>query len=962
MLQRDTFSLPILKGMSTEDDTKLAQNDSFNLIDNWEFNEAGGLKKRNGLETLTNAILGGGTLSKPVLVDTLKDELVCISNGIFYAYSPSRDLWVEKGYAPQAIATNTPILSANQIYSKLRMVETGNYQIVVYLKTDGSSLSLYYATIDKQSGTIIVQDQLIVAPWAVDFELVLVSTKVYVLYTDYLTSNIKYIEIQGPNFTTLGTLTNLVTDNFVSGIANEFSACTDSTFLYLAYHNSTDNKVKVSQFNSSMVLQWGTSFGTAEPTNFIRLEANAQSTTFVGVVWRRDTVSTTLNAILNKSGAVTTAEQTIDGTNAYDEFFLGYMSVADNLEIIVNVGTNAPPYNNTSYTYQVALATGVFTGRQVCSSFWECNSHGITISDRTYYLWTSPDPTQTGYLFAQPVYDYIDYKEKYLGKYLTNAGESPTNIPEGKGYPILSGTKVLIPAIKEGVGLKTIVRIEAETTIDQKLNSLEFQNVLNISGGITKIYDGGYVTEMGFHHFPIRISTTVTALGLFPAGTYSTKMTYSWSDKHGQYWESAPCAGDSFAMALNNDVTFVISSIMHTEKMNTDIYVNTYMTRANGTTYYLANSTQIPQGNATVSVHLTLQVAGTERVLYTNGGVIENIAPPASLSFASSQNRLFIHSSDDKNEIWFSKETAKGYGIETSDSFVIRGDSVALKGDIESIAAMDEKVIYFKENSIYASVGQGPNATGTQGEFTLPQLVMADVGCPYPRSIVVTPQGLMFKSLKGIYTLGRGLQVEYTGVSMDAYNSEEVTSAQLMETKNQIRFTTQNRTMVFDYFANAWTTFTNFGAEDSAQWQNRHVIAVGASDNRIKYQGTNYTDNGVAVNTTIESAWIELKDLAGFQRINRMTILGAYISPHTLAMSVYNDYKLTGPDTYNVPVSTDGIYIARVHIKNQKCTSFRFKLVETNTATLGAGFTLTGFTFDVGIKKGLYKTPSTKQG
>jgi hypothetical protein len=31
-------------------------------------------------------------------------------------------------------------------------------------------------------------------------------------------------------------------------------------------------------------------------------------------------------------------------------------------------------------------------------------------------------------------------------------------------------------------------------------------------------------------------------------------------------------------------------------------------------------------------------------------------------------------------------------------------------------------------------------------------------------------------------------------------------------------------------------------------------------------------------------------------------------------------------------------------------------------APYGAGFTLAGFTFDVGLKKGLYKTSSSKQG
>jgi hypothetical protein len=948
MLQRDTFSLPIVKGMQTQEDNKLAQNDTFETIENWEFNKLGGLKKRTGLDNITNAIQGGGVLSKPVLLDTLKDELVCISDNKLYAYSPSQNLWIPKGNAPQAIASNTPILNANNVNSQAKMVEIGNYQIYIYAKSN-----LYFSTIDKQTDTIIIQDQ-VIPNAVVDFDVVKISSKVFIVYCES-NQNIKYVEVLGPNYTTLGTPGTLASDNYFSLTPDRFSVQADSLALYLAYHNSA-GQMTVAKFDSSLILQWSLPFGPNIP-GFSAIEINAEPASKVIVVYSYDSINATYFTVINKIGTASLTHQSLDGSIGYSNFFLGYSLTLDSLEVIVNEPNFLTGNIFSSYKYIIPLS-GAPLLRVAISSLWVCHSNGYSYNNDLYYLFLNTDPGQSAYMLYSPT------ANKYLGKFLVGDAESnsTSNPPiANKGYPILSGSKILIPGIKKGVGLTSIVRLEVDTNIDQKLNSIEFHNLLNISGGITKVYDGGYIAEMGFHNYPFILSQ-VSSGGTITAGTYIFKTTYSWTDKFGQYWESSPSNITQVTVSGTQKVTLAISNLMFTEKDYKDLFINVYMTQNNGTVYYLKTNQQVVQGATVANIDITTGINGTEQLLYTNGGVIENICPPPSLSFASSQNRLFIHSSDDKNEVWFSKEISKGYGIETTDVFVIRTDSTALKGDVEAIGEMDEKVIFFNQNSIYASIGQGPNNTGTQGDFSLPQLVMADVGCPYPRSVVITPAGLMFKSLKGIYTLGRGLQVEYTGVNMEAYNSEAVTSAQLMETKNQVRFTTTTRCMVFDYFVNAWTTFSNFGCEDSAQWNNAHVIGVGSTENLVKKQGSTYADNTSPVNTTIQSTWIELKDLAGFQRINRMTILGEYESAHTLSMSVYNNYLVTSPDVYSVPVSTDGIYISRVHIKTQKTTSFRFKLVESNVAPYGAGFTLAGFTFDVGLKKGLYKTPSSKQG
>ena len=78
------------------------------------------------------------------------------------------------------------------------------------------------------------------------------------------------------------------------------------------------------------------------------------------------------------------------------------------------------------------------------------------------------------------------------------------------------------------------------------------------------------------------------------------------------------------------------------------------------------------------------------------------------------------------------------------------------------------------------------------------------------------PLGLMFKSEKGIYLLGRDFKVVYIGAAVEAYNSMTITSATLLADTNEVRFTTmEGRTLVYDYFHNRWATFTGQTAIDS---------------------------------------------------------------------------------------------------------------------------------------------------
>src|SRR6185436_6677986 len=65
--------------------------------------------------------------------------------------------------------------------------------------------------------------------------------------------------------------------------------------------------------------------------------------------------------------------------------------------------------------------------------------------------------------------------------------------------------------------------------------------------------------------------------------------------------------------------------------------------------------------------------------------------------------------------------------------------------------------VVFKKDSIYYFTGDGKNILGEQGDFFGPTRLPVDFGCVDPRSLLLTPQGLVFRTRNGMAMLDRGL-------------------------------------------------------------------------------------------------------------------------------------------------------------------------------------------------------------
>ncbi len=437
----------------------------------------------------------------------------------------------------------------------------------------------------------------------------------------------------------------------------------------------------------------------------------------------------------------------------------------------------------------------------------------------------------------------------------------------------------------------------------------ELADVLHVTGGYLSMYDSEGVVEHGFHLWPEKLSVAFTPGSGAISGTYSYIGVYEWTDAQGNRHQSAPSQAVPLTLASaanvidsGHAVTVTFPCLRVTQK--TEVVCVVYRTELNGTEWFRVTDVLVPNLSTsadTISISDTIDdahlVAGT--ALYTFGGVVENVAPPACSAIATGSNRLWVLSSANPLQVWYSKQVVPGTPAAFSDLFTINMDPRG--GPITAIANMDDYEVFFKRNSIFIVAGDGPDDTGQQNTFQTPKLVATDSGCVDPRSVVLFPGGLMYKSDKGIYVLNRGLSANYIGAEVERYNSLAVVSSNLVANRNQIRLNLEDGTqLVYDYFMEQWSTRPLFGLVDAATREDQYFYL---DSNGIAYAESplSYAIAGRSYALKLQTGWLTIGGPNGFQRVYGLMLLGDWKSPHTLRVSVAYDYNETPTQITNIP-------------------------------------------------------------
>lgn len=373
------------------------------------------------------------------------------------------------------------------------------------------------------------------------------------------------------------------------------------------------------------------------------------------------------------------------------------------------------------------------------------------------------------------------------------------------------------------------------------------------------------------------------------------------------------------------------------------------------------------------------QIVGNT-ILYTTGGVLENIGAPPSNIMTLYRSRVCLVDAEDQNLAWYSKTVVEATPVEMNDGLtVFLAPTIGAQGStgpITSMSSMDDKWVFLKKDALYYETGQGPDITGANNDFQDPVYVSSSVGCDNPQSIVLTPAGLIFQSDKGRWLLGRDLSTRYVGAPVDDLNSLTDTSAVAIPGTNQIRISTDGGpTLMYDYYYDQWGTFdTNLTSACVVDGAHTTLDKFGRV--RQEVPGT-YLDGSSPVLMSFTTGWGSLAGLQGYERAYFLYFLGQYFSPFFLNVSVAYDYSPTirqqttlvpQPDNSTFgsdPVfgasnafggTNNGVFAPRVILQKQRCQAFQVTVQEVYDASqgipAGQGLNLSGMTAVVGVKRG----------
>lgn len=510
------------------------------------------------------------------------------------------------------------------------------------------------------------------------------------------------------------------------------------------------------------------------------------------------------------------------------------------------------------------------------------------------------------------------------------------------------------------------------------------------AGGQVGMYDGAIVCEENFHIYPNSvnsssgISTSGGNIAAVADSLFSYIYLYEWIDNQGQVHRSFPspvmtpiASGHTYTFAAGTttgSITLTIPMLRVTNKPGTQVVVNVYRTKANGSVYFLlgvglvgtyGTVTNDPSINTTtfLDTFSDAQIQGNLQI-YTTGD-LGFYAPPATSALTNFKNRAIQVSSEDRFQVGYSNAVLQNFPAQFVPEFLVNIGTVG--GPLVTVAQMDDKMILFKDGkqsgaAIYYMVGQGPAPSGANNDFQDPLPIAVDAGCVDRPSVVLTPVGLMFKSDKGIYLLDRSLQASYIGAPVESYNQHSVLSAQLIPNTTQVRFLISNGLMLmYDYFYKRWATFSSPAGVSDCIFQGQHTYVSSAGQVYQETPGT-YVDGTVTpVLWNFTTAWIKLAGLQGYQRAYFFYFLGDYISSHQLSVSMYTNFSAVADETVTItPDSTKSLENWRVFFKNQRCQSFQISMQEVSTGVLGQGLNLSGLNLIAGVKS-KFRTISAAQ-
>ena len=1006
-LQKTLVPVDIVAGLDTKNDPKLTP--ALTDLKNGRYTVGSQISKRLGYDALSQNISGTEELlSSGDGLTSFQDELLEFSGSRLYSYSSSVSRWTDKGgFQSVKIDSDDVIRNTSEAKNQDSCIASGLQLFAWEQYTQAGVLEgVYVSVFDSVSGAIFQAATLIDAT-AINPRCVALGPNPSLCYLDTSASPhlLKCVQVDTNNpvaFKTTNTISSVVNaTNPIYDVA-VYSDNASAGNAIFAYNNSGTTRIDVGFITVDGAVGTPgvgypgiTTITSTNATDSITIcgdkinsAPNEQERIYIAYASTVSSAGLKIKRLL--STLTVEATHTVEATATKIDSCSMIVTQAGDLQIVYTLNaTNTYDHMVKGALYDISadsVATPTVIKRSVglASKIWEYNSvkYFMVVHDSalqpTYFLCET-----TGLISAKVLPGASGALPTKT--FLSSVAASADGVFKFGG---LVRTK-LISKNNDLYSLTGVSNITVDFTSVERFEAAELGGNLHIGGGFVSMYDSQQIVELNFHLYPENITAAINnSSGSLAAGTYLYQVIWNWTDAKGQDHRSAPSVAISAAPSGGSStVTLTIPSLRLTQK--TGVICEVYRTVTTGRLLFKIGNVANNTAADSVSFADTGAISDANLVakesLYTNGGIIENIPPPASLVLTTYKNRLVCVSSENPKKLIYSKKRQPLGPVEFSDVFSIVLNKAT---KITALAEFDQKLIIFEPNKIFYITGNGPTATGAQNDFSPPQAITGDAGCSNTNSLVLMPLGLMFQSNKGIYLLDRSLQTVYIGAEVEAYNHLTITSAELIQNENQIRYlTSDGRCLIYDYFYGKWSTWTNHQGRGATIWNINGDYVYLRSDGRIFQQSaTSYKDDNDPIEMSITTSWVKTNGIQGFQRIRRAFVLGDFKSTHTLQLEIGHDYQTYFNEKHlfnyvndlgvieygdSTPYGTegfygtdsgvaDGVYQFRAHCKQQKCQSVRFRISDVEEANPGQAYSISSLMLEVGVRSNTMKLPAQK--
>ena len=1024
-------------GLAEGDNPHLVPMGTLVTCENGWWTKTGRIEKRLGTTPYVLTLTSGGSLAAGARIFSRGEEL-CVTDGTsLYGYVTAATAWKSVGRIPNVGLTwKTSLDPVSGAQAWDMALSAAGYRVEAWTsQATGSTVGgpLFCRVVEHATGTVVFGPVRIVATASLGVRVLTIGTTA-IIVTRQTTANIVAYTINLSTFA-FGTFGNLRTDAAAIDGVEGWDTCVIGDNFVIAYSTVTP-ELKLYSYDTALVQQ--ATGAITSPSGACHVSIDGADGEVLYVLFQDGAAAPSAISLaiadpttLVETVAPVTVETCAAGGKA------AYMGVcrldATNCSLSYTLNDPAGTYANyrtTSFKASDAAVVATLTQRITWGTY--ATSRPFVLAGSAYLLLsdylqstvaTESTPLDGITVIAEVqttngsgvpgVHRIVGTIDMSIGGLMYTTSGQPLN-----GVAAVSATEMLVQSpfqAQVGAVVRTGLRIASVTTGESipadMWRSTRYAGEAFVSCGTFTAYDGNAAFDYGFPRAPaFDDATPVNGAGAMALGAYLYAAHLEFRSANLLYRSQVQTAN---ATLTGTDDTVNIDAVGYgvTNKQNdttnygsasaTPVLLPWYRSTVGGVVYY--RLTAEPYANVTYPSAITGVASfvdlradsdigdsyatdlNTRPALYTEDGALPDYQPPGSVTHFNHADRLWSLAGDEQTW-WYSKRFSDDIGVAPGFNPAFR---YAFEERQIGGASLEDKAVFFSATGIQYVVGIGPDANGGANDFQGPFKIQTDVGCTSARGIVSMPSGIMFPSSRGIYTLTRNLELQWTGRAVKDVLAAfpVVTSAVLVAKRNQVRFTcnesdgSNGAVLIYDYVFGQWSTakYTHgatYGVAivDACMHDGDWHFLV--SDGTVyRESSASYLDAGATwVPLTLETAWISAAGPLEFHSVRRMELTGISNTNHDLTISVGFDDDTNYPQTVTylagTPVTAVGPLEECVTTigTRRKCMRIRFKIQDatpttpvTYPVTTGQGPSFEFIGIEYGVKRGM-DFPATKKG